>query len=750
MSNPRLPVNSYVRLLAAGCTLALVAACASSAPTTAPSSSTAAAAPTTASPVAPSTVPAATEAAPSAPAATVTAPPASNGLPPIRDIPVYKADAARTGVHPGPGPMVQPVEAWHVELGCSAGGAATGVVGSGLLVVGCDASQVSAIDVATGSLVWTDQVDGAVEGSAIDGDTVYVADMGGGLTAIDLASGDIAWHIKRDSGGETRFWSPIVDDGIVYVASHDGRFVGYDTGDGSEKWSWQAAAGVRSIGGTVLDGIAYISGDDGYQRAISVADGSEKWSFRTLSDVVSSVSIANDAVFVAAQGEDGVLYGLDRQTGAEIWRFQSPTGDQVAPPVNADGVVYAPSMPDGLVALDATDGSLLWRATVGEVGGQAPAIAGDAIFQDTQRGVGAYSRSDGSQLWNIDLGAGHDNSALVTGGMVIITDDHGFVRAFVDPALVTDFPTASASPAPASATPVASAPPETLSLTATFDADSSGLAYPTGIAADTAGNVYVVNSATSEILVLDPATGAVIRRWGAPGSAQGEFNFILNPDPDNFEAAGGVAVASNGAVYVADTYNRRIQQFDAQGKFVRQWGRFGSDAGQFLEPVDIAVAPDSSVFVLDPSRSDIQRFTAEGRPMGVIGEFGTSPGQVSNGLGGISVGPDGTLSYTDFDNHRVEAWNADGSFAWAIAGDGTPADLSYPSDVAVDDSGTMYVSEGPLDVPGRRVSIYDQDRQLIGRWPAVGPTFRLVYGNGNLYVSCFFSSQIFGLQVPSE
>jgi outer membrane protein assembly factor BamB len=674
------------------------------------------------------------------------------GLPPIGDIPYYKVDASRSGVHPGPGPMVEPVEAWNVQLGCSAGGAGTGVtgvIGSGLLVVGCDAPRVFAIDVATGSLRWTDEIDGTVEDLAIGDDTVYVGDMGGGLTAFDLTSGDVKWHIKRDSGGQTRAWGAIVSDGVVYLGNHDGRYVGYDATDGSEKWSWSAAAGVGSIGGTVLDGIAYVSGNDGYQRAIRIADGTEEWSFRTLSDKVSSVSITDDAVFVAAQGA-GIMYGLDRATGDEIWRYQSPMGDQVAPPVNADAVVYSAAMPDGLVALDARDGTLLWRATTGSISGQAPAIAGDVIYQDTQRGVGAYSRTDGSQLWNIDLGATHDNSALVTGGMVITTDDHGYVRAFVDPALLDNFPT----PAPSSATtptpPAATALPSLLTLTATFDADSSDLAHVTDISAGPDGGIYVVNTETSEILVLDPASGAVTRRWGEPGSDAGQFNFILNSDPDNFDATGGVAVSSDGAVYVADTYNRRIQQFDAQGAFVRQWGRFGSDTGQFLEPADIAVGPDGSVYVLDPSRSDIQRFTAEGELMATIGEFGTGDGQISNGLGGIGVGADGALHYTDFDNNRLEAWSPDGSFDWVIAGDGSNADLIWPSDVAVDEGGRMYVSEGPGDPPLRRITTYDRDRNVIGSSIVPGPTFRLAYADGSLYVACFFTPQIFKLQVSSE
>ncbi|HET8785670.1 MAG TPA: PQQ-binding-like beta-propeller repeat protein [Candidatus Limnocylindrales bacterium] len=670
-------------------------------------------------------------------------------LPPIADIPYYKADAARSGLQPGPGPLVQPVQAWRVELGCSAGGATTGVVGDGLLIVGCDAPRVSAIDLATGSIRWAKDIDGPVEGAAIDGGTAYVADMGGGLTAIDLASGGVGWHIRRDGGGETRFWSPVVSGGVVYAASHDGRFVGYDADDGSEVWSWAAGTGVASIGGTVFDGTAYISGDDGYQRAISIADGHEEWSFRTLSDVVSSVSISDAAVFVAAQGA-GVLYALDRGTGAELWRYQSPTGAQVAPPVNADGVVYAPSMPDGLVAVDAHDGRLLWRTTVGSVGGQSPAIAGDAIYQNTQRGVGAYARADGRQLWAVDLGAANDSSALVTGGMVIVTDDHGLVRAFVDPAFLANFPGSTSSTAqPPSAGPVPSSLPDLLTQAGTFDEETSEISSPWGIAAAPNGNVYVVNAGTDEILVLDPSSGEVVTRWGKTGSDQGDFDF-RDPAGDPGDTMGGIAVGLDGTVYVADAYNRRVQQFTPDGTFVRGWGRFGSDDGQFLDPGDVAVGPDGDVYVHDLSRSDIQRFTSDGKFVAVIGEYGTGAGQLNQGLGGIDVGADGTLYYANFDDHRLEAWKPDGSVDWVMRGDGTRDSLMFPSDVVVDEGGHLYVSEGPLEEGGRRISIYDQERLLIGQWVASGPVTKLAYGGANLYASCFFTSQILKLGISDE
>ena len=59
--------------------------------------------------------------------------------------------------------------------------------------------------------------------------------------------------------------------------------------------------------------------------------------------------------------------------------------------------------------------------------------------------------------------------------------------------------------------------------------------------------------------------GVFVRQWGAFGTGPGAFQYPF-----------GIATnPSNNHVYVADTYNQRIQEFTNLGVFVRQWGAFG-------------------------------------------------------------------------------------------------------------------------------------------------------------------------------
>jgi len=122
------------------------------------------------------------------------------------------------------------------------------------------------------------------------------------------------------------------------------------------------------------------------------------------------------------------------------------------------------------------------------------------------------------------------------------------------------------------------------------------------------GDVWVAAAWDSVYWIFGP-DGAYKESWGTQGSGPGQFDFVTadtNPAP-----FGSVAFAPDGSFYVADVGNFRVQAFDKDRNFVREWGAFGTDDGQFARAWSIAT-DGTTVYVGDDTRMDIQAFDTNG------------------------------------------------------------------------------------------------------------------------------------------
>ena len=122
------------------------------------------------------------------------------------------------------------------------------------------------------------------------------------------------------------------------------------------------------------------------------------------------------------------------------------------------------------------------------------------------------------------------------------------------------------------------------------------------------GNVWVTSPWEDGFWIFKP-DGTYLETWGTTGSGNGQFR--LTTHGQSSDADGAIAFAPDGSFYVADGGNNRIQQFDAQRKFVRTWGSFGTGDGQFTSPKGIAT-DGKTVFVADDARGDMQAFDLKG------------------------------------------------------------------------------------------------------------------------------------------
>lgn len=260
-----------------------------------------------------------------------------------------------------------------------------------------------------------------------------------------------------------------------------------------------------------------------------------------------------------------------------------------------------------------------------------------------------------------------------------------------------------------------------------------GFHYPSCIAVTATDRVYVADTQFQRVVEFT-SDGTYIRRWGSamamnPGNGNGELNYPY-----------GVAVDAAGNVYVADTYNHRVQKFTADGTYLAKWGTAGwTGDGQFYYPTGIAVDGSAAVYVVDSSNNRIQKFTSSGVFLSKWGSIGTGDGQFSYPTH-IAVDSLGNLYVTDYGNNRVQKFTSTGVFVtkWGSLGTGN-GQFDRPFGIAVDNSGNVYVA----DSYNRRIQKFTPDGTYVTQWGSTGSAlgkFDLPRGvavdtSGNVYVA---------------
>jgi sugar lactone lactonase YvrE len=212
------------------------------------------------------------------------------------------------------------------------------------------------------------------------------------------------------------------------------------------------------------------------------------------------------------------------------------------------------------------------------------------------------------------------------------------------------------------------------------------LKNPTGVAADAQGNIYIADTWNHRVVKLNPAL-QFVTTWGTYASTNG----IVSASPGTFYGPRAVAVDSQGNVYVTDTGNKRIEEFNSDGKFLAAFGGVGTAPGQLNEPVGIAFTQDGNLVVADLWNRRIQ----------VLGPDGTAKRQWTvatwqtnvHNEPYVAVAPNGTVYVSDpmAQPGRILVYGADGSpeAVWEVSGAG----LSYPTGLAVGPNNTLYVTD---------------------------------------------------------
>ncbi|CAF1118061.1 unnamed protein product [Rotaria sordida] len=179
---------------------------------------------------------------------------------------------------------------------------------------------------------------------------------------------------------------------------------------------------------------------------------------------------------------------------------------------------------------------------------------------------------------------------------------------------------------------------------------------PKGVHVDEHGRILVTEH--NRLLILDNELN-LLKAIGEHGSKAGEFNVPW-----------GVTTDSLSNMYICDQMNNRIQKFDADGRFLLEWGYEGEHQGQFYYPHFISVS-GNRVAVSDQLNHRIQIFDCFGNYHYKLGEVGNEPGQFSCPFG-VCIDANNHLVVADHDNNRVQFFDANGDIELVLDQEANP------------------------------------------------------------------------------
>lgn len=219
------------------------------------------------------------------------------------------------------------------------------------------------------------------------------------------------------------------------------------------------------------------------------------------------------------------------------------------------------------------------------------------------------------------------------------------------------------------------------------------------------------------------SVGLVMLQGGSPGSGPGQFSYPR-----------GIAVNSKGDLFVADSKNHRIQRFSAKNwQFEGEFGGFGNvgggDAkkisaalpGKLNEPNGIAIGSDDTIYVADTWNARIQVFNKNGgQKLAFAAEDGFwGPREVAVDTNGfIYVADTGKHRVVKFDpkGQKIRTWCAMDPKTGAPVPGSKPGEFNEPIGLAVDQSGNLYVA----DRLNFRIQVFTPDGQFLKQWPVKG------------------------------
>jgi outer membrane protein assembly factor BamB len=357
--------------------------------------------------------------------------------------------SARDGVEPPAElteltPTVAVTRLWERSIGDGAGSAGlrlSPALDGERLYVSDISAGVTAIEAATGRVLWTNGDVGDVSSSpGFDRDLVVAGTLEGEVIAINASSGATAWKTRVTSEVIAR---PAVGAGTIVVRSNDGRVFGLDPSDGRRKWVFDRSVPLLSLRGNaaplIVGSTVLVPFDNGRLFALDLEQGTVLWEqaiaqpegrteLERMVDIEGPVQTDGSQIFAATYR--GQIAAVSLDSGRTLWSRDVSAYGGVS---KSGGTLVLADASGTVIAMDARNGSALWsQKALANRFLSTPAIVGDhVVVGDLEGWIHVLALDDGALASRVQLGKDPiRGEPVVAGDVVFVQSTDGRVGAW--------------------------------------------------------------------------------------------------------------------------------------------------------------------------------------------------------------------------------------------------------------------------------------------------------------------------------
>jgi DNA-binding beta-propeller fold protein YncE len=152
-------------------------------------------------------------------------------------------------------------------------------------------------------------------------------------------------------------------------------------------------------------------------------------------------------------------------------------------------------------------------------------------------------------------------------------------------------------------------------------------------------------------------------------------------------------------------------------RFLVEWGREGSEPGEFHFPIGIAINKADEIFVTDFYNDRVQKFSTDGKLLAVLPVLPTPGGITISSSGNIYLAHFAEKKREERTTDRISVYDSTGKLLrqWGRTGN-DDGEFDCPGGLALSGDGRVYVA----DQTNRRVQVFDGDGKFLSKWGEYG------------------------------